>query len=62
MTLDMEKQKEMRERILFEAEGLKLPCKKAFTIAAEVDVPLAEVGKTCNQIGVKIVGCQLGCF
>ena len=60
--MDQEKQKELRERILYEADSLKLPCKKAFTIASEVDCALAEVGKTCNEVGVKVVGCQLGCF
>jgi len=62
MTLDIEKQKELRERILYEADGLKLSCKDAFIIAAEVDCPVHEVGKTCNETGIKIVGCQLGCF
>ncbi len=60
--MDREKQKALSERILFEAEGLKLPCSKAFAIAAEVDCPLSEVGKICNETGIKIVGCQLGCF
>jgi hypothetical protein len=60
--MERDKQKELRERILFEAENLKLPCKKAFAIASEVDCPVSEVGKTCNETGVKIVGCQLGCF
>ena len=62
MSADLEKKKEMRERILFEAEALKLPCKKAFTIASEVGVPLADLGKECNELGIKIKGCQLGCF
>lgn len=62
MALDIEKQKVLRERVLYEAEGLKLPCKKAFIIASEVDCPVHEVGKTCNETGIKIVGCQLGCF
>ncbi len=60
--MSVEKNNELRERILFEADGLKLSCKKAFILAAEVGVPLAEVGKTCNELGVKIAGCQLGCF
>lgn len=62
MALDIEKQKELRERILFEAEGLKLPCNKAFNIAAEVGCPVSEVGKSCNETGIKIISCQLGCF
>lgn len=62
MALSREKEKELRERILFEAEGLKLPCSKAFMIASEVGVPTGEVGKQCNETGIRIVGCQLGCF
>ncbi len=62
MVLDINKQKELRERILYEAEALKLPCSKAFIIAAEVGCPVNEVGKACNEVGIKIIGCQLGCF
>lgn len=62
MSTERDKEKDLRERILFEAEGLKLPCSKAFNIASEVGVPIAEVGRVCNEIGVKVVGCQLGCF
>jgi len=25
-------------------------------------MPLSQVGKTCNELDIKIVGCQLGCF
>ncbi len=60
--MKIEMQKEVRERILFEAESLKLPCKKAFTIASEVGCPVADVGRICNEVGIKIIGCQLGCF
>ncbi len=62
MSMELSKQKALRERILFEAEQLKLPCSKAFVIASEVDCPLSVVGKTCNEVGIKIVSCQLGCF
>ncbi len=62
MALDINKQNELHERILYEAEKLKLPCSKAFAIAAEVDCPVSDVGKICNEVGIKIVGCQLGCF
>ena len=60
--MKQEKANELKERILFEAEAQKLPCKQAFASASEVDCSFSEVGKTCNEIGVKIVGCQLGCF
>lgn len=60
--MEQEKANELKERILFEAQAQKLPCKQAFAIASEVGCPYSEVGKTSNEMGVKIVGCQLGCF
>ncbi len=60
--MDQLKQDRLKERINAEAEDQKLPCAKAFAIAAEFAVSNAEVGKICNEIDVKIVSCQLGCF
>jgi hypothetical protein len=40
----------------------RLPCTRAFALADELGVKVAEVGRACNELGVKIVGCQLGCF
>ena len=45
--------------------GLKdgrLPCPKAFEIAATLHVPIRQVGEACNQMAIKISHCQLGCF
>ncbi len=60
--VDREKQKDLSRRILFEAVGLKLPCRKAFIIAKEADCSPEIVGKICNEAGIKIVSCQLACF
>lgn len=54
--------KELAERILAEAPEKRLPCKKAFAIAAEFDCLPVDVGRLCDELGVKICGCQLGCF
>lgn len=40
----------------------RLPCAVAFKVAHDMDVPVGDVGRTCNELGIKIVGCQLGCF
>jgi molybdate transport system regulatory protein len=40
----------------------RLGCADAFRIAADLDVPLAEVGRACNELGIKMMQCQLGCF
>lgn len=43
-------------------EDKHLACADAFRIAHDLDVPLAEVGQACNELGIKMVQCQLGCF
>ena len=40
----------------------RLACADAFRIAKDLDVPLADVGRTCNELGIKMAQCQLGCF
>jgi hypothetical protein len=40
----------------------RLPCAEAFKVARDLEVPIAEVGRACNELGIKIVHCQLGCF
>lgn len=43
-------------------EDKHLPCAEAFRIARDLDVSLAQVGRTCDELGIKIMQCQLGCF
>ena len=40
----------------------KLPCAKAFHISKEYDISIAKIGRTADEIGIKISACQLGCF
>jgi hypothetical protein len=40
----------------------RLACADAFRIARELDVPLGDIARTCNELGIKIAQCQLGCF
>jgi hypothetical protein len=39
-----------------------LRCADAFTIAEEHSVEVGVIGQICNDINVRIVQCQLGCF
>ena len=43
-------------------EDKHLACADAFRIAHDLDVPLAEVGSACNELGIQMMQCQLGCF
>ena len=61
--MDREKMKEMLEKAVPEIDGKRrMPCAKAFMLAEEWSVPVREIGDCCNEAGIKIVSCQLGCF
>jgi hypothetical protein len=40
----------------------RLPCPVARKIAQKLAVPYWEVGKTADELKVKISECELGCF
>ncbi len=40
----------------------KISCPMCFKIAREHNCSVAEIGPLCNELKIKIVGCQLGCF
>lgn len=46
-----------------ESDGKKtISCALAFRVHREHGIALAEIGRICNENGVKIRNCQLGCF
>ncbi|MGO0123508.1 hypothetical protein [Desulfothermobacter acidiphilus] len=40
----------------------KLACLQAHQLAASLGVTPRVVGAACDQLGIRIVACQLGCF
>jgi len=48
----------------FEKEGIEseIKCPQAFSIAEKYNLKKSEIAAYCNTHGVKIRGCQLGCF
>jgi len=40
----------------------RLPCPVAREIAQKLGVPYREVGKTADELSVRISDCELGCF
>ncbi len=40
----------------------KLPCAAAFALARKFNVGVIEIGNMCEQEGIRISSCQLGCF
>ncbi|MBF0430732.1 MAG: hypothetical protein HQK83_05605 [Fibrobacteria bacterium] len=59
--------KKERQRIVNDASTIKdgkkrLSCTKAFKLNKTFRITLREIGNTCNELGIKISRCQLGCF
>ncbi len=54
--------KELEEKVKSSLVDGKLPCPVAFKIAKELKVSPREVGQTADKLGIKLCGCQLGCF
>jgi hypothetical protein len=40
----------------------RVSCKALLALAVKAKVSPRRIGRLCDQLGVKIVGCQLGCF
>ena len=58
MAADAKLAEEVRRR----APERRLSCAVALEIAEKLGVPPIEVGQAANELGMKIVDCQLGCF
>lgn len=56
----------MKEKIFEEikkrAVNNKIPCKVARKIAEDLSVSYREVGKAADELKIKIINCELGCF
>jgi len=48
----------------FSSEGIEktITCPEAFSLAKRYRIPKKEISEYCNANGIKIRGCQLGCF
>jgi hypothetical protein len=50
------------EKIKGESKNGKISCKQALKLASELDVPSKEIGELPDDLKIKVMGCQLGCF
>jgi len=53
---------ELETALAAEARDGRIPCPAVFRVAERLGVPRAEAGRAVNRLGIKITGCQLGCF
>jgi len=57
--MDLEQVKEVVEQA---ATNGVLSCHEARALAEELGVEYSLVGQACNEAGIKVRACELGCF
>jgi len=58
----MDKNEQLRELLKEAAPEGRISCARAWELAEELGVDKKLVGKICNELGIRIKACQLGCF
>jgi hypothetical protein len=56
------KEDEIAAKLKGAAREGKITCAMAQKIAIENKIPMKQVGEMLNQMKIKIIQCQLGCF
>jgi hypothetical protein len=55
-------QEDVEARIKAAAPEGKIACAAAFRLAEELGISRKELGEMLNELKIKIIHCQLGCF
>lgn len=55
-------QEDVKARITAAAPEGKLPCAAACRLAEELGLSRKDLGALLNELKIKIIHCQLGCF
>lgn len=58
----MTDQEKIRQAVNEVARDGKAPCKALFEVASRLGIEPARVGEACNELGIRVRACQLGCF
>lgn len=53
---------DMKTRIRAAAPEGRISCAAAFRLAEELGISRKEMGSLLNELRIKIIQCQLGCF
>ena len=55
-------QEDIKARIKAAAPEGKIACAAAFRLAEELGLSRLDLGDMLNELKIKLIGCQLGCF
>ncbi len=53
---------EVQDKIRAAAVNGKIPCESAFQLAQDLGISRSRLGELLNELKIKIIQCQLGCF
>lgn len=60
---DMIEIRKRTEALLIEkADKGRISCSMARQIAKDIEIPYKEIGRIADELGIKIINCELGCF
>jgi hypothetical protein len=54
--------KEIKDSIQAAAPNGRIPCAAAFKLAEDLGITRSRLGELFNELNIKIIQCQLGCF
>jgi hypothetical protein len=54
--------KEIKASIQAAAPNGRIPCAAAFKLAEDLGITRSRLGELFNELNIKIIQCQLGCF
>ena len=60
--IDVRDEATLEKKVREASKEGRLACAVALRLADELGVPPREIGRAADRLGIKIVGCQLGCF
>lgn len=55
-------QEKLIEKLKELAPTGRICCADARKLAENLNIAYAEIGKACDQVGIRISACELGCF
>ena len=55
-------QEEIKARIRAAAPESRIPCAAAMNLAKDLGISRKQMGELLNELRIKIIQCQLGCF
>jgi hypothetical protein len=55
-------EEDLKNKIRAAAADGKIPCAAAFRLADDLGISRRRMGEILNELKIKIIQCQLGCF